>query len=145
MRYYNPRLGRWIAPDPIGTADGPNLYAYVQNSPLINFDLFGLYGMRCKETSSGYTNFNSIEDFSEYATSCLRNATMPYQLGQPELPNAEIGLTNGMMTEFDYAQGNAMMLCEMTGGYNIHGTYNGTKSFILDVGRSAYELYSRLQ
>jgi RHS repeat-associated protein len=33
-RYYSPELGRWITPDPLGFTDGPNLYAYVHNSPL---------------------------------------------------------------------------------------------------------------
>lgn len=42
-RYYDPKLGRWITPDPLGFADGPNLYAYVHNSPLTNFDLYGLF------------------------------------------------------------------------------------------------------
>ncbi|RYP65894.1 hypothetical protein DL771_008078 [Monosporascus sp. 5C6A] len=28
MRYYTPWLGRWMAPDPLGVADGLNLYAY---------------------------------------------------------------------------------------------------------------------
>ncbi|KAI9845919.1 MAG: hypothetical protein M1837_004455 [Sclerophora amabilis] len=35
-RYYAPWLGRWISPDPIGTADGLNLYCYVGNDP-VNF------------------------------------------------------------------------------------------------------------
>ncbi len=43
-RYYAPQLGRWITPDPLGFADGPNMYAYVHNSPLTKFDLYGLYG-----------------------------------------------------------------------------------------------------
>ncbi len=42
QRYYSPSLGRWITPDPIGFTDGPNLYAYVHNSPLTLVDPFGL-------------------------------------------------------------------------------------------------------
>lgn len=42
MRFYDPILGRWLTPDPSGFADGPNLYAYVLNSPLNRLDLFGL-------------------------------------------------------------------------------------------------------
>ncbi len=42
-RYYDPRTGRWTTPDPVGFADGPNLYAYVKNSPLTHIDLYGLY------------------------------------------------------------------------------------------------------
>jgi len=33
-RYYDPRLGRFIQPDPIGQAGGLNLYAYADNDPL---------------------------------------------------------------------------------------------------------------
>ncbi|KAL6818253.1 hypothetical protein GGI42DRAFT_359401 [Trichoderma sp. SZMC 28013] len=35
-RYYASWLGRWLSPDPAGTVDGPNLYAYCTNDP-INF------------------------------------------------------------------------------------------------------------
>ncbi len=41
-RYYDPVTGRWTTPDPLGFADGPNLYAYVHNNPLTHFDLYGL-------------------------------------------------------------------------------------------------------
>ena len=42
QRFYDPLLRRWLTPDPSGFADGPNLYAYVLNSPLNRLDLFGL-------------------------------------------------------------------------------------------------------
>ena len=42
LRYYCPEIGRWITTDPAGFADGPNLYAYVKNNPLIYVDLYGL-------------------------------------------------------------------------------------------------------
>jgi RHS repeat-associated protein len=41
--YYDPSIGRWLTPDPAGFADGPNLYAYVHNSPLLYWDQFGLF------------------------------------------------------------------------------------------------------
>ncbi len=40
-RYYDPVIGRWTVPDPIGFDGGMNLYAYVLNNPLILFDLYG--------------------------------------------------------------------------------------------------------
>ncbi|KAK4161605.1 virulence plasmid 65kDa B protein-domain-containing protein [Cladorrhinum sp. PSN259] len=33
-RYYAPWLGRWTAPDPLGTADGMNVFAYVADDPV---------------------------------------------------------------------------------------------------------------
>jgi len=44
-RYYSPVIGRWITPDPAGFADGPNLYAYVHNQPLIYIDPDGQFAM----------------------------------------------------------------------------------------------------
>ncbi|MBL0189432.1 MAG: RHS repeat-associated core domain-containing protein [Candidatus Obscuribacter sp.] len=41
-RYYSPTLGRFLQPDPIGTAGGANLYAYVGNAPFNFTDPLGL-------------------------------------------------------------------------------------------------------
>jgi RHS repeat-associated protein len=42
-RFYIPVLGRWLTPDPSGFTDGMNLYAFVDNNPLIYFDEYGLF------------------------------------------------------------------------------------------------------
>lgn len=41
-RYYDPRLQRFLTPDPIQREGGPHLYAYVLNNPLKYSDLWGL-------------------------------------------------------------------------------------------------------
>jgi RHS repeat-associated protein len=41
-REYDPAAGRWLTPDPLGFADGPNLFAYVHNDPLGFVDPYGL-------------------------------------------------------------------------------------------------------
>lgn len=43
-RYYDPVIGRFHNPDPLGLRGGLNLYAYVSNMPLRFLDPFGLYG-----------------------------------------------------------------------------------------------------
>ena len=41
-RHYDPTLGRYIQPDPLGIVDGPALYAYAKAAPTINVDPKGL-------------------------------------------------------------------------------------------------------
>jgi RHS repeat-associated protein len=41
-RYYEPGLGRFVQPDPVGEAAGLNLYAYAKNTPLALVDPSGL-------------------------------------------------------------------------------------------------------
>jgi RHS repeat-associated protein len=53
-RYYSPASCRWITPDPLGSADGPNLYAYVKNNPLMNIDPDGLFA------TTAYQNIKSF-------------------------------------------------------------------------------------
>ncbi len=40
-RYYNPQTTRWLKRDPLGMIDGPNMYAYVNASPIGQIDLLG--------------------------------------------------------------------------------------------------------
>lgn len=42
LRAYDPELGRWLSPDPIGLAAGPNLYGYVGAQPINFRDPLGL-------------------------------------------------------------------------------------------------------
>ncbi|UOB22466.1 RHS repeat-associated core domain-containing protein [Pseudomonas orientalis] len=44
FRYYAPWLCRWISPDPVGDADGLNLYAMVGGNPVTRGDAQGLVG-----------------------------------------------------------------------------------------------------
>lgn len=42
QRYYDPERGEYLTPDPLGTPDGPNAYAYVRGNPLRYVDPDGL-------------------------------------------------------------------------------------------------------
>ena len=42
-RFYTPQYGRWLTPDPAGFVDEYNLYSFVSNNPLTNFDSYGLF------------------------------------------------------------------------------------------------------
>jgi RHS repeat-associated protein len=57
MRYYPPWLCRWVNPDPAGTIDGLNLYAFVGGNPVTHYDVGGM--VRGKNTSQVGTKRNS--------------------------------------------------------------------------------------
>jgi RHS repeat-associated protein len=57
-RYYNPELGRYMEPDPIGLEGGSNPYAYAESNPISNVDPSGL------ETATW--GWGSSWDFSNY-------------------------------------------------------------------------------
>ena len=42
-RYYDPKLARFLTPDPLGLPESSNPYAYAQNSPLNRIDRLGLF------------------------------------------------------------------------------------------------------
>ena len=41
-RHYDPSLGRYTQPDPLGLADGPSIHAYARNTPIKFADKLGL-------------------------------------------------------------------------------------------------------
>ncbi|MBN1959548.1 MAG: VCBS repeat-containing protein [Deltaproteobacteria bacterium] len=53
-RYYAPFIGNWLSPDPLGPADGLNLYRFVHNNPICFIDADGLR-----------TLFGSLEEVPE--------------------------------------------------------------------------------
>jgi RHS repeat-associated protein len=56
MRYYSPKIGRFLQPDPIGMAGGINLYCYVGNSPTTANDPLGLVPVSALGMTEIYPN-----------------------------------------------------------------------------------------
>jgi RHS repeat-associated protein len=51
FRYYDPEVGRYLTRDPIGYADGLNVYLYVHNNPINHIDPLGLSGQKVEGSS----------------------------------------------------------------------------------------------
>jgi RHS repeat-associated protein len=58
-RYYKPSIGRFLQTDPIGYADGLNMYTYCSNNPIMWIDPWGL----CREAGDEVID---DEDWDEY-------------------------------------------------------------------------------
>jgi RHS repeat-associated protein len=81
-RYYDPKTGRYLTPDPIGLAGGINPYVYVQNDPVNWIDPYGLFGdgrRRSGNTTGpfGHSDFTGYYDLFDY-TEEDRGWTSPY-------------------------------------------------------------------
>lgn len=73
-RYYDPHMGRWLTPDPLGFVDGLNRYAFVQNNPINQLDLYGLYSFSSfwwdvqAFFRGAYENVQSVVDYMQQAS-----------------------------------------------------------------------------
>ncbi len=68
QRYYDPAQGQYLTPDPLGTPDGPNAYAYAANNPLTNIDpdgliLFAFDGTGNSNPPPGVDDFSNVYKF----------------------------------------------------------------------------------
>lgn len=90
-RDYDPELMQWTTKDPIGFADGPNLYAFLHNDPLNAYDLHGL------KTISDYWQafktyaWNSLKKIGTKVLMSLRKLRDYTSLDLPKLKNYLIG------------------------------------------------------
>lgn len=82
-RYYDPRLGRFLSPDPIRQDGGLNIYAYAGNDPLNLTDTSGL----CTQIGCGNANPNTQLIPASTATG---SSSVPAQLARPsDIPSAQ--------------------------------------------------------
>jgi RHS repeat-associated protein len=92
-RYYDPQIARWITADPLGYEAGPNLYAYVNNSPLTSIDLFGLSEwsefekeQTLQEMQDRETGYQASKNFIK---GIYNRLTKDYSNAPPEILNGE--------------------------------------------------------
>lgn len=134
-RYYNPELGRWITKDPQGPRDGPNLYAYVHNRPLTLLDLYGLFttdpvlSTHYEKIAEQYITDLSPKDSKMVVDLASRNIDKwHFKVEGSTISHGRISFGNGIFNHMSEAADTAQSLSELSGGYQIEGIYNNSRS-----------------
>ncbi len=113
-RYYLPWLGRWLNPDPGGTVDGLNLYAFVGGNPVIHTDPNGkgkeeitaaefdeeVKKLRGSETARALIRKGLDENYEFKAGKATTIVDSVYELYESDLPNGAKELTHDERNKF---------------------------------------------
>ncbi|MBA3238580.1 MAG: RHS repeat-associated core domain-containing protein [Parachlamydiaceae bacterium] len=87
FRFYHPKSAQWLTQDPIGETDGPNLYAYVRNSPTCYIDRHGLF-MDGVDFSTSWSNLKKNWSWAE-------SQVMNYSWMDKQLDNQVVNFGDG--------------------------------------------------
>lgn len=147
-RYYSPEFARWTTADPIGFADGPNLYAYVRNSAITHVDLYGLYSWSPTSTgamplfvpsySAGlFGVFGALNAPVKFDQAYMRGplnqrSAQTHYVGDFNSQKGGRGFTNGICNSLEKAISHAKYACK---GDGIDLAYNPTNGFLNDARR----------
>ena len=147
-RYYDPEVGRWTTPDPLGFVDGHNLYCYVHNRPLVSVDSEGewteyLFGVR------GFTQelpdpncYGSYESWANYYRSIVKeNYSRAYTIEGKKSDKFRLSFMNGMDNLFEDFMKSAKLVSKLSGGCEVKGVYNATFGKVRDGISAGLGLY----
>jgi len=140
-RYYNPRIGRFMSPDPLGVASADysnpqsmNRYAYVLNNPLMNIDPRGLDCVYLNSIGTyddlGNGDAGSVDTSSDFGD-CSNNGGLWFN-GSVDPDNLDVdpdsnwvGLTDGNGNVQEAACSTAGGSCSVQALQDMGGGYTG--------------------
>jgi RHS repeat-associated protein len=104
-RSYDPTLGRYTLPDPLGFVDGPSVYGYAGGSPLVSVDPFGLMNMTPRP-STPPSDVKQCEDPCTKAIKLLEQVDRLSQKYNLKIPPRRLAewrqkITDGTITSAD--------------------------------------------
>ncbi|WP_162818243.1 RHS repeat-associated core domain-containing protein [Aquirhabdus parva] len=116
-RYYNPELGRYMEPDPIGLKGGLNPYSYAGNNPVNNVDINGLNILRFLPVVGDIIDVMAMSDgeapgggFKNAASSNMAKtaAKDSAALAEKSLPNSALVCRGGACKADSFANGSGV-------------------------------------
>ncbi|WP_155757847.1 RHS repeat domain-containing protein [Acinetobacter beijerinckii] len=137
-RYYNPELGRYMEPDPIGLEGGLNPYAYAGSNPVMNVDPSGLLFQELSEKALRTPNLD-MPSIPQPIFDALMGAanSASFGIGQP-FSNWVNGYPTANMDSSAYKLGEYGSVAGGVGGLVV----NGARSIIREVGVSVWDMAS---
>ena len=120
-RYYDPKTGRFISPDPLGHPLCINLYAYTDGDPINYSDLDGRFASKVYQKTPVVMIWNTCTSF--YANHGMGNSES-YQVGSYDLQNGAIGFINGINNTRSESIESAYNLSQYAHNAKIYGIYN---------------------
>ena len=100
MRWRDLETGTFLTRDPLGYADGPNIYCYVRCNPITRFDAFGLYMSATTTVNDDGAKHTAFELTASIVFSEDSNLTPDQQAGAME------SIQNGIQDGFTGGEGN---------------------------------------
>lgn len=140
-RFYDPETGRWLSPDPKGFDEGPNLYQFLLNCPMLYSDLYG-------EAIKKLPNVAAMEEHLTFDNDFENRFGGPYSKNWTYVPDKdysglldhplitrekEIGFIGGINNTFDEHKKNVMLMSKYAGDMPIRSTYNATHKVVNDL------------
>jgi RHS repeat-associated protein len=144
-RYYDPKGGRFLSPDPVSYPICLDLYTYANGDPINYIDPDGRFSSRMYDrippsVITALRPFGivtpAIQCYNAVSACCANNGwtrSSLFQVGSSDLPKGAIGFINGINNPPDQAMGSAQRMSDYAQGTKIHGIYNATNSLPMDV------------
>jgi RHS repeat-associated protein len=130
-RYYDPKTGRFISPDPLGYPLCINLYAYTDGDPINYSDLDGRFASKVYQKTPAVMIWNTCTSFYANHGIC---GSAPLQVGSYDLQNGAIGFINGINNTRSEFIESAYNLSQYAHNAKIYGIYNA-KNFSGSIGK----------
>ena len=135
-RYYDPKGGRFLSPDPISYPIAINRYTYAAGDPINYTDPTGLFASHVYHKISNLPSYSIKEKINQLPAFLANHeigSSHPYEVGRHELKNGAIGFINGIAHTKKDAIEKAYLLSQYANDAKIYGIYNATYSLPIDV------------